>query len=80
MIIKDGEEMRNIGTTYYKRLHIEDSMATREDRREDIILQSIPRKGMKKMITQNQWSHFFMSLWILLKNTSSRHMRRSSPL
>ena len=35
---KDGEEMRNIATTYYKRLLTEDILATSEDTREDIIL------------------------------------------
>ena len=35
---EDGEEMRNIATTYYKRLLTEDILATSEDTREDIIL------------------------------------------
>ena len=35
---EDGDEMRNIATTYYKTLLTEDSMTTREDTSEDIIL------------------------------------------
>ena len=42
---EDGEEMRNIATTYYKRLLTEESMATREDRIEDISSRAYPRKS-----------------------------------
>ena len=42
--IEDGDEMRNIATSYYSRLLTEDIIATGEDIREDIILQSIPEK------------------------------------
>ena len=36
-ITEDGEEMRNIPTSYYKCMLTENSMATGEDTREDII-------------------------------------------
>ena len=50
--IEDGEEMRNIATTYYNRLLTEDRLATGEDTREDInILQSIPQKVTTKINT-----------------------------
>ena len=35
---EDGDEMRNIATSYYKRLLTEDTMAIGEDIREDFIL------------------------------------------
>ena len=49
---EDGDEMRNIATSYYKRLLTEDNMATGEDIREYIILQSIPKKVTMEM---NAW-------------------------
>ena len=49
---EDGDEMRNIATSYYKRLLTEDNMATGGDIREDIILQSIPKKVTMEM---NAW-------------------------
>ena len=41
---EDGDEMRNIATSYYNRLLTEDIIATGEDIREDIIIQRIPEK------------------------------------
>ena len=43
--------MRNIATSYYKRLLTEDNIATGEDIRQDIILQSIPEKVTSDMNT-----------------------------
>ena len=51
MTTKDGDEMRSIATTYYKRLLTEDSMNTGEGTREYIILQSIPQKVTTEMNT-----------------------------
>ena len=48
---EDGDEMRNIATSYYQCLLTEDTMATEEDIREDIILQSIPEKVKPEMNT-----------------------------
>ena len=51
MTTEDGDEMRNIATSYYNRLLTEDSIATGEDIREDIILQSIPEAVTTEMNT-----------------------------
>ena len=52
MTTEDGNEMRNITTTYYKQPLTKDSMATWEGTREDIIIQSIPQEVTMEM---NSW-------------------------
>ena len=51
MITEDGDKMRSIATTYYKRLLTEDTMVTRDDISEDSILQSILEKVTMEMNT-----------------------------
>ena len=61
---EDGDEMRNIATTYYKTLLTEDSMTTGEDTSEDIILQSIPQKVMTKMNTWLTHPLSIIEIWM----------------
>ena len=63
----DGNEMRNIATTYYKQLLTEDSMTIWEDTREDIILQSITQKVTMEM---NTWLTRPLSIIEIWKNLS----------
>ena len=60
---EDGDEMRNIVTSYYKQVLTKDNMATGEDIREDIILQSIPEKVTMEMNTWLMRPLLIIEIW-----------------
>ena len=65
---EDGDKMRNIATSYYKRLLTEDTMATWEDIREDIILHSIPEKVTSDMNTWLMHPLSIIEIWEALSD------------